>query len=99
MVNLFIMEAEQGHCWDTKEGVPNCFKDSGRLPRELWAKAGATGGNGKCGMAWAWEDHGKILTSHGYDEGEGPGGQPIEREVTKRQGVTGTSLFHHSQKG
>lgn len=50
----------------------------GRLPREA-----ATGEGGVCDVIWAWEDHGKMQSSYGCDECEGPGGQPLGSIVTK----------------
>lgn len=78
-------EGRTGHGWGTEEGIPNCSEDSGSLPRELGAKAGTTGGDGVCGMFWNWEDHGKMLNAHGRDEGEEPGGQPVESKVIKKK--------------
>ena len=80
VVKLVITDrALSGH----RGGVPNCSRDSGRPPRGAVPRAGASGEDG-ARVAWACEDHGKVLSSHGRDEGGGPGGLPVEGNVTKR---------------
>lgn len=86
VVNLVIINVGR-----TEEGVPSCSWEPRRLPRSCGPGQGPQVGIVlQCGLGW--EEPGKMLSSRGCGEGEGPGGGPVERRVTKRPGVTGTTL-------
>lgn len=80
MVNLVII-----HGGRTEEGVPRCSRESRRLPQELWARAGAAGGNSATGGLSKGEP-GKMLSSPECEEGEGLGGGPVEKSNKRARG-------------